>query len=238
MISDFKSYKQSMSDSYFEDTKETSTIEPIQPKSADRNSLTLEYKKSQGSKESILSKQSNQTYQTQISFTKMDSFSFQSSNTISSKDSLSTLSNIALVEAMTAIVDEIIDTEHPAQKSIFDNERIPRISIKDYLMRVVKYCKINKSTLIMSLVYIDRIPPTFIITMFNIHKIILACLLLASKINEDKIHTNLYFARVGGINLFEMNLIEIDTLGLIEYNLLVNVDTYQDYESHVLVSSS
>lgn len=145
---------------------------------------------------------------------------------------INTLSNSEFVEVMNKILDEIIDFNQLSTKSIFNNESIPRITIKNYLLRIIKYCKINKSTMLMCLVYIDRIPSDFIITMYNIHKILLASLLIACKNNEDKIHTNFYFSRVGGINLFEMNLIEIDFLVLIDYNMFVEADTYKEYDNH------
>lgn len=147
---------------------------------------------------------------------------------------VNSLPNITLVDSIVKILTEIIDNTQSSKKSIFDNELIPKISIKDYLIRIMKYCKINKSTLVLSLVLIDRIPENFIISLYNIHKIILVSLLIACKINEDKIHTNLYFSRVGGINLFEMNLIEIDMLSLINYNMFVDGEIYHEYDIHVL----
>jgi hypothetical protein len=142
----------------------------------------------------------------------------------SSKEFLSSISNS---------IECIIDKKLKAVNSIFDNESIPKISIKEYLIRIMKYCKINKSTIVIALVYIDRLPSDFFISMYNIHKVILSSILVASKINEDKIHTNYYFAKVGGINLFEMNLLEIDFLKLLEYNLLVDSAAFIQYVNHI-----
>ncbi len=43
------------------------------------------------------------------------------------------------------------------QKTIFSAKNPPSISINSYLERIVKYCKIEESTLIMTLIYIDRL---------------------------------------------------------------------------------
>ena len=39
----------------------------------------------------------------------------------------------------------------------FINKNIPSISVKDYILRLVKHSKINESTIIILLIYIDRI---------------------------------------------------------------------------------
>ena len=59
----------------------------------------------------------------------------------------------------------------------FTNKNIPSISIKDYLIRLTKYSKVNESTIILILIYIDRVcnMKHFFLTFFNIHKMILAC---------------------------------------------------------------
>jgi hypothetical protein len=151
-----------------------------------------------------------------------------------SRDSLFEISIQEFLSCITDSVECIIDKNLKASNTIFDNETIPKIGVKEYLVRIMKYCKINKSTVVIALVYIDRLPSEFFISMYNIHKVILASILVASKINEDKIHTNDYFAKVGGINLFEMNLLEIDFLKLVEYNLLVNDTAFIQYVNHII----
>lgn len=153
--------------------------------------------------------------------------------TCKSNECLCDFSNQDFLSCINNSVDCIIDKNLKPVNSIFDNESIPKIGIKDYLIRIMKYCKINKSTIVIALVYIDRLPSDFFISMFNIHKVILTAILVASKINEDKIHTNFYFAKVGGINLFEMNLLEIDFLKLLEYNLLVDSAAFIQYVKHI-----
>jgi hypothetical protein len=145
------------------------------------------------------------------------------------------ISNNQLIQSISNIMEDIIDPEiDEPKKTSFDNKIIPGISINYYIKRILKYCLINHSTAVFCLILIDRIPEEFLVSRFNIHKIILASMLIASKINEDKIHTNAYFSRVGGINLFEMNTLEIDLLNLIQFNLFVNEGTYRQYDSHVL----
>ena len=69
----------------------------------------------------------------------------------------------------------------------FTCKNIPSISIKDYFLRLSKHAKVNESTIILILIYIDRICNMnhFILTYYNIHKLILAAFILAIKYNEE-----------------------------------------------------
>ena len=41
--------------------------------------------------------------------------------------------------------------------SVYDSYKVPKISLEEYLMRVVKYSKISIETAIISLIYVDRL---------------------------------------------------------------------------------
>ena len=43
------------------------------------------------------------------------------------------------------------------EKSIFNAKKIPKISLKEYLERIKFYTEIENNTLIISLIYIDRL---------------------------------------------------------------------------------
>lgn len=126
------------------------------------------------------------------------------------------------------LIQKIINNERYQENCIFTIVK-PKISFFEYLTRILKYCKLHLATVIFSLVYIDRLPDNFILTDNNIHKIVLTSILLACKINEDIIHSNLYFSKVGGINLFDINLLENDLLNLIKFNLFVDDITFNKY---------
>ena len=76
--------------------------------------------------------------------------------------------------------------------------RNPSISIKDYLERLYKYTKMNSSTIILILIYIDRLCNInkFKLTYYNIHKLILSSMVVAIKYNEDEL-SNENLCKVG-----------------------------------------
>ena len=84
------------------------------------------------------------------------------------------------------------------------------IDINKYFKRIMKYSKLEPSTLIISLIYIDKLceNTNFVLNSHNIHRIILASLMLAIKYNEDDYYSNEYYAKVGGIALKELNRLE------------------------------
>jgi len=81
-----------------------------------------------------------------------------------------TISDNKLLNALNICINNIIDVTNPKQSSVFEEKEIPKISLFNYLTRIVKYCKLSKATIIMTLVYLDRLPEEFILTNFNVHK--------------------------------------------------------------------
>ena len=70
--------------------------------------------------------------------------------------------NIFLLKQISDILNSIISenkkSENSTQEnSLFRHDNIPNISLFDYLFRIQKYTGIENSTLIIALIYIDRI---------------------------------------------------------------------------------
>jgi len=102
----------------------------------------------------------------------------------------------------------------------------------EYLDRIAKYTKIEESTIILTLIYIDRICDfrNIHLSIYNIHRMIIGALMLAVKYNEDDFYTNEFYAKVGGISLQEVNLLECETLKMIKHSLFVDEDFFNKYK--------
>ena len=113
----------------------------------------------------------------------------------------------------------------------FTNKFIPSISIKDYILRLAKYSKVNESTIIIVLIYIDRICNInhLNLTYYNIHKLILASFILAIKYNEENYYSMAFYSKIGGISLSELNNLEFECLILIRYNLFIQPKLFDKY---------
>ena len=119
-------------------------------------------------------------------------------------------------------------------KMIFSSSTIPKISILEYLNRIVNYTKIEDSTLITSIIYLDSVTQNGIyLTDYNIHTLLLICILIAIKMNEDNIYTNDYYAEVAGISLKKLNKIEHEFLNMNKFKLFVDKDIFEQYQRYL-----
>ena len=118
-------------------------------------------------------------------------------------------------------------------KNFLCSKEIPKISITDYVRRFIKNTKPEPSTLILGVIYFDRIccNGNFILSFLNVYKLLLISLILAIKFNEEYFETNEFYGRVGGLNNKSINKLEIKVLQILNYNLYVKQDIYENYLS-------
>ena len=120
--------------------------------------------------------------------------------------------------------------------SPFLTDSIQSITINDYLHRLVKYTQGESSTLIAMLIYIDRLCElnNFIVNSYNVYKILFSSLIIAIKFNEDEFYDNKFYAKVGGLNLIEMNNLEINYLSLIDFKLYISEKVFDTYFENLI----
>ena len=120
-------------------------------------------------------------------------------------------------------------------KMPFSANSVPEISIQDYLIRIQTYSNIEKSTLIISLIYIDRIceNSNLNLTYFNIHRILFAAVLMSIKYNEDNFYDNKFYAEIAGVKLKELNMIENNFTDMIDFKYYVDDETYEKYKDYL-----
>ncbi len=118
----------------------------------------------------------------------------------------------------------------------FTTKNIPSMSIKDYLLRLSQYTKINESTIILILIYLDRICKinNFHITFNNIYKLIICSMIIAIKYNEDNFYSSEIYAKLGGVTLKELNYLEFQFLILIKFSLFVEKDLFDKYYHNLM----
>ena len=148
--------------------------------------------------------------------------------------------NISLLKQISDILNSIISenkkTENSTQEnSPFRHDNIPNISLFDYLFRIQKYTGIENSTLIIALIYIDRIchKKKLTLTKFNIHRLLFISIIASIKYNEDIIYNNLFYSKIGGITETELIKLETYFLKIIDFELFVRDDLYQKYYGYL-----
>ena len=155
------------------------------------------------------------------------------------------IKNKDLINAISVTLSTIIEENKKLQnykeilmrqsKMIFSSKTIPNISIYDYLIRIQTYSLIEKSTLILSLIYIDRLCELckLTLTFYNIHRIVFAAILIAIKYNEDNFYDNKYYAEIAGVKLKELKLIEYQFVELIDFNMYVSDEIFNKYNTYL-----
>ena len=155
------------------------------------------------------------------------------------KEELQKISTIEIISDLLVNICEENKTKKNTKNYLlksFTNKNVPSISIKDYLFRLSKHAKVNESTIILILIYIDRICKIndFILTFYNIHKLILAAFILAIKYNEENYYSMDYYSKLGGIPLSELNYLESEYLNLIGFSLFVQTKLFNKYYNDLM----
>lgn len=167
-------------------------------------------------------------------------------NIIFSREDIKIKEEKRIIQKISDLLTDICDQNKKKNNLIykplksFYTPNIPLISVKDYLQHIYKYTKINSSTIVIILIYIDRIcnitkcKPSYYI----IHKLILGAMMLAIKYNEDECYSLKYYAKIGGVSLSEITNLEYNFLSLIDFNLYIKQDLFDKYNDYILSSDS
>ena len=144
--------------------------------------------------------------------------------------------NKNLLKIISESLYSIIEEGNKSKKiqkdhSPFAHEHAPKISIFDYLLRIQKYSEVEDSTLIIALIYIDRICKKngIVLSKYNIHRLLFTSILIAIKYNEDIICDNLYYSKIAGVTKKELQVLEYEFLKIIDFDLFVSNKIYQTY---------
>ncbi len=158
---------------------------------------------------------------------------------IKKKDEKLKILELKISEILTEISSQNSNVEYNPDDP-FSSKSPSKVTLQYFFGRIIKYSRIEKSTLIIILIYADRMCTTsgIILNPHNIHRIILGCLLLAIKYNEDIYFTNEQYAKVGGIPVQELNELEYFSIQLLDFNLFISEDIYKKYLNYISNYSS
>ena len=162
-----------------------------------------------------------------------------------SQNEESKIKNSELIQSISDILSKILEENKKLpnikeiiskqNKMCFSYNSIPKISIKDYLERIQEYTCLEQNTLILSLIYIDRLCEIgkIILTYYNIHKILFGAILIAIKYNEDNFYDNKYYAKIAGVKISELKLMELNFIRFIDYQMYVPEEIFTNYRDYL-----
>lgn len=124
-----------------------------------------------------------------------------------------------------------------SKRTVFHSSKVPLISLHRYLERVLSFAPCSNSCFIIALIYIDRIIQNnsdFILNSLSVHRMLITSVMLATKFFDDETFNNLYYAKVGGLQVFELNQLETKFLTLINFTLIIPSELYDRYQCELV----
>lgn len=106
---------------------------------------------------------------------------------------------------------------------------VPRITFSKFMSRLFKYMQCSPECFVLAFIYIDRISPKLYFHTHNCHKLFFVSLVLAIKMQDDDCLGNVYYSKVGGMDIEELNFLESKLFFILGGNLVVLPETYYMY---------
>lgn len=123
-----------------------------------------------------------------------------------------------------------------SNRTVFDSKvGVPGVTIQSYLERIIQYAPCSPECFLISLVYIDRLITcsNLLVTSLNIHRLLITTIMLASKLFDDVVYSNKHFSIVGGIEITELNTLELAFFQMVGFRLVVNTEQFVLYQTLV-----
>uniref|UniRef100_A0A7S0EVZ1 Cyclin n=1 Tax=Hanusia phi TaxID=3032 RepID=A0A7S0EVZ1_9CRYP len=140
-----------------------------------------------------------------------------------------------LVEANDKVAT---DREHI---TVFHAQKAPAVNVIDYAERIAKYSSCSYCCFVVGIIYMDRfiqrqrmLERDFRINSLNVHRLLLASVMVAAKFLDDFYYSNEFWAKIGGVPNVELNTLEIEFLFLTNFELHVARDVYDSYREELL----
>lgn len=121
---------------------------------------------------------------------------------------------------------------------VFYSAQKQKFALVKYVNRIVSLVSGSSSIFITALCLLQRakkVDPLLAVHEFNVHRLWITAVVLASKMLEDEVYSNEHYARMGGVpSLSEMNRLEAAMLKKLNFSLYVPEAEYLDMRERVL----
>lgn len=99
-------------------------------------------------------------------------------------------------------------------------------------------CRGSSCSVILGLLYLERLKAVkysnLRLTRSNYRGLLLVAIMIANKFFEDECCTNKQWARIGGVSLQYLNILELDFLFGIHFDLQVQPEDYRSFLTNIL----
>ncbi|UKZ64418.1 uncharacterized protein TrAtP1_005634 [Trichoderma atroviride] len=142
-----------------------------------------------------------------------------------------------MVELIAHMLGELIATNDAIRISSggltrFHSRTPPGISVRDYLHRLARHATLTPPLLLAMVYYIDRLCalyPEFTINTLTVHRFLITAATVAAKGLSDSFWNNTTYARVGGVRVAELRLLELEFLYRVDWRIVPNPEILVAY---------
>mmetsp|Transcript_43669 Transcript_43669/g.68382 ORF Transcript_43669/g.68382 Transcript_43669/m.68382 type:complete len:225 (-) Transcript_43669:133-807(-) len=151
-------------------------------------------------------------------------------------------SDAAAQDTLVTVVEDVVDWEctlndaeltgRPSRVTVFHGQRPPNISVRAYIERVRTFSGCSPCCFILGLYYLEQLKnldPAYKLNSFNLHRLLITAVMVATKFVDDFYFSNNYWSKVGGIPNSELNGLELEFLFLTNFNLHIKRDGYDKF---------
>ncbi|KAF2855315.1 cyclin-domain-containing protein [Plenodomus tracheiphilus IPT5] len=114
----------------------------------------------------------------------------------------------------------------------FHSRAPPGISVRDYLSRLIVHATLSPPILLSMVFYVDKLCamyPAFTISSLTVHRFLITAATVAAKGLSDSFWTNSLYARVGGVSVRELALLELEFLQKLDWRIVPKPEVLVDY---------
>jgi hypothetical protein len=104
--------------------------------------------------------------------------------------------------------------------------------VRDYLLRLIVHATLSPPILLSMVFYVDKLCtmyPSFTISSLTVHRFLITAATVAAKGLSDSFWTNTLYARVGGVSVRELALLELEFLRKLEWRIVPKPEVLVDY---------
>jgi len=118
------------------------------------------------------------------------------------------------------------------QLTCFHSSYAPKISMQNYIARILRNFMCSNQCLVIALIYIDRLVKSssaVSVSELSCHRLFITAATLAAKFHDDRFFSNAHYAKVGGLSARELSGLEKRFLYYVNWKLHVQPEEFELY---------
>lgn len=131
--------------------------------------------------------------------------------------------------------------ERPQKQTLIPSRAPPGISVRDYMFRLTLHATLSPPIMLSMIYLVDKLCllyPPFTINSLTVHRFLITAATVAAKGLSDSFWTNSTYARVGGVTIKELALLELELLHRIDWRIVPTPESLVEYYRSLVDRSS